>query len=139
MALATHGAEGLWVASVYFAADLAGDVPRLFFLSAPHSRHGLNLATSAQVAATINEDEHDWGAIQGIQLEGQCEPVRTPREYLRAWRVYLAKFPFVRELLRRDRRGEAGMVGKLLRTQMYCLRVPAPVLPGQPPWLRRPP
>jgi uncharacterized protein YhbP (UPF0306 family) len=119
LALATNGPEGLWVASVYFAGDLA----ELYFLSSPNSRHGRNLAANRIVAAAINEDEHDWRAIRGIQLEGECQPVRAPADYLRAWRAYLTKFPFVRELFRRDRRGEGSMAGKLLRTQMYRLQV----------------
>lgn len=122
MALATHGPEGLWVASVYFAPDLAAEPPRLYFLSSPRSRHGRNLAESPEIAAAINEDEHDWQAIRGIQLEGRCQPVTTPREYLRAWRAYLAKFPFVRELFR-SARLDSGMAAKLLRTQMYRVEV----------------
>jgi uncharacterized protein len=118
LALATDGPEGLWVASLYFAGDLA----ELYFLSSPSSRHGRNLAANPRVAAAINEDEHDWRAIRGIQLEGACRPAHTPREYLRAWRAYLTKFPFVRQLLRRDRLGAADLAGKLVRTQMYCLR-----------------
>ncbi len=76
------------------------------------------------MAAAINEDEHDWQAIRGIQLEGVCEPVRAPRDLLRAWRVYLGKYGMVRDLLRRARGGglEGGMAEKLLRTQMYCVR-----------------
>jgi uncharacterized protein YhbP (UPF0306 family) len=118
LALATDGPEGLWVASVYFAGDLAES----YFLSSASSRHGRNLAANPRVAAAINEDEHDWRAIRGIQLEGECRPARTPGEYLRAWRAYLTKFPFVRELLRREQAGAAELAGKLVRTQMYCLR-----------------
>jgi uncharacterized protein YhbP (UPF0306 family) len=123
MALGSHGAEGLWVASVYFAPDLSGETPKLYFLSSPNSRHGRNIASNAEVSAAINEDEHDWQAIRGIQLEGRCEPVRTPREYLRAWRAYVGKFPFVRDLFRGSAKLDAGMTSKLLRTQMYALTV----------------
>lgn len=121
MALATDGPEGLWVASVFFAADLAGRGVRLYFLSSPSSRHGRNLAANPAVAAAINEDEHDWRAIRGIQLEGTCEPVDVPLERLHAWRVYLAKFPVVRDLFRAPGLVGEGGVAKLRRTRMYRL------------------
>jgi uncharacterized protein YhbP (UPF0306 family) len=118
LALATSGPEGLWVAAVYFA----GDLDELYFLSSPTSRHGRNLVAEPRVAAAINQDEHDWREIRGIQLEGECRLVSTPGEHLRAWRAYLRKFPFVRELLRRREELGTGMAAKLLRTRMYRLR-----------------
>ena len=125
MALATDGPEGLWVASVYFAGGLTGNEVRLYFLSSPGSRHSRNLAENPRVAAAINEDQHDWQAIRGLQLEGECHAVTSFGEYLRGWRAYCTKFPFVRDLFRRTKAAklEEGMAGKLLRTQMYCLRV----------------
>lgn len=120
MALATCGPEGLWVAAVYFASDVRADGLRLYFLSSPNSRHGRNLAAGACVAADIHQDEHDWRSIRGVQLEGVGEIMGGRREQLGAWRVYLAKFPFVRELFG----GAAGALrAKLKRTQMYCVRV----------------
>ncbi len=123
MAVGTAGPEGPWVASVYFAGTIEEAPLRLYFLSAGHSRHGQNVAANPRVAASINEDEHDWRAIRGIQLEGTCEVVRTAREGLRAWRTYLGKFAMVRQMLRQARTNPGGMGEKLLRTQMYCLRV----------------
>jgi uncharacterized protein YhbP (UPF0306 family) len=89
MALATQGPEGLWVASVYFA----GALDALYFLSSPASRHGRNLSANSRIAAAINEDEHEWRLIRGVQLEGTCELADSPAEWLRGWRAYLAKFP----------------------------------------------
>jgi uncharacterized protein YhbP (UPF0306 family) len=88
---------------------------RAYFLSSPNSRHDRHPAANPRVAA-INEDEHGWRAIRGIQLAGECRLVRTPGERLRARRAYLTKFPFVRDLLRRRGELEAGMAAKLLRT-----------------------
>jgi uncharacterized protein YhbP (UPF0306 family) len=102
---------------VYFA----GNLDRLYFLSSPDSRHGRNIAANGRAAAAINEDEHDWRAIRGIQLEGTCRPVDGPREGLRAWRTYLAKFRMVGTMLRDARRSQSAMAAKLLRTQMYQL------------------
>lgn len=66
LTLATWGPEGVWAAAVFYASE---DF-RLTFLSAAHTRHAQNIATNPQVAATIQEDYHDWPAIKGIQLEG---------------------------------------------------------------------
>ena len=67
MTLATSTGDSPWAATVFFASD---DL-RLYFFSAPDSRHGQNLAVNPQVAVTIQEDYHDWRAIKGIQLEGR--------------------------------------------------------------------
>ncbi len=123
MALGTQGPEGPWVAAVYFAADVAEGRARLYFLSSPTSRHGRNLAANPAVAAAINEDEHDWRAIRGIQLEGVCEPVAAPLEALRAWRAYFGKYPFVRQVLRGAKVAGGEMAAKLLRTRLYQVRV----------------
>lgn len=117
MALATREAEGVWVASVYFA----GDSRRLFFLSSPATRHGRNLAADPRVAVAINADEHDWQAIRGVQLDGRCEAVVDGLELLAAWRSYVAKFRFVPALLRRARE-YPGSLGGLLRARMYAVR-----------------
>ena len=66
MTLATQGPAGLWAAAVFYVNDGL----TLYFLSSPTSRHSQNLETSGRVAATIQEDTHDWRAIEGIQLEG---------------------------------------------------------------------
>ena len=123
MALATAGPDGTWVASVFFASHVDDEGLWLYFLSSPESRHGRNLATDPRVAAAINEDEHDWQAIRGIQLEGCCTAVRGQRESLHAWRIYFGKFPFVRHLLQGKGGVAADMIEKLRGTQMYRLEV----------------
>src|SRR5712692_5248599 len=68
LTLATAGPEGLWAAAVFYVNDGF----TLYFLSAPNSRHSLNLASQSTVAATIQEDYKDWREIKGIQLEGRA-------------------------------------------------------------------
>ena len=90
MTLATTGAEGPWAAAVFYASDGF----TLHFLSAPGSRHGRNIAAHPGVAATIQEDDSDWLAIKGIQLEGEAHALEgEPRT--KAIAVYAAKFPLV--------------------------------------------
>lgn len=90
MTLATHGTQGLWAAAVFYASDGL----QLFFLSAAHTRHAKNIASSARVAATIQEDYDDWQAIQGIQLEGTAR-LLSGRERPAAIARYAAKFQFL--------------------------------------------
>ena len=116
MALATRGPDGLWVASLYFA----GNLEALYFLSSPRSRHGQNLQVDPAVAVAINEDEHDWRAIRGVQLEGTCAPAASPGEWLRGWRTYLAKFPVARDLFRG--RAGSGVARKVANTRLYVVR-----------------
>lgn len=92
MSLATHGPEGLWAAAVFYVSDGF----RLYFLSAPTTRHSRNLAENPHVAATIQEDYRDWLAIRGIQLEGTCRQLEgEQRSNARA--QYETKFPIVGE------------------------------------------
>ena len=64
MTLATQGPEGPWAAAVFYASDGF----TLYFLSAPSTRHCIDIARHARVAATIQEDYADWPQIQGVQL-----------------------------------------------------------------------
>ncbi len=52
MTLATCAGDLPWAATVFFASD---DL-RLYFFSAPESRHCQNLAANARVAVTVQED-----------------------------------------------------------------------------------
>jgi hypothetical protein len=95
MTLATHGVEGPWAAAVFYANDGF----TLYWLSAPASRHSVNLVRSPRVAATIQEDYADWPEIKGLQLEGiACEI--SGDEERKARKLYGDKYPVV------------GMLGK---------------------------
>src|SRR3990167_9352254 len=89
MALATSAGDVPWAATVFYASD---DL-RLYFFSAPDSRHCQNLAANPRVAVTIQEDYHDWRQIKGIQLEGSVEPVDSLIEKGKAMAVYARKYP----------------------------------------------
>lgn len=93
MTLATWGAEGPWAAAVFYANK---DFD-LYFLSAPTSRHSLNIEAHPGVAATIQEDYDDWPEIKGIQLEGQAQRV-SGAEQAMAIAHYGLKFPVVGNL-----------------------------------------
>lgn len=87
--LATAAGDAPWAATVFYASrDL-----RLYFFSAPDSRHCQNLAANPRVAGTIQEDYHDWRKIKGIQLEGRVAPVESPVEKAKALAAYATKYP----------------------------------------------
>lgn len=93
LTLATHGPEGLWAAAVFYVNDGFS----LYFLSAPTTRHSLNLASNPAVAGTIQEDYADWRDIKGLQLEGQAHKIGGAQQALAIAR-YGVKFPLVRNL-----------------------------------------
>jgi uncharacterized protein len=90
MSLATQGPLGLWAAAVFYASERFD----LYFLSAGQTRHAQNLAANPYVAATIQEDYHDWPAIQGIQLEGEILQL-ADAALAAAVAVYQQKYPFI--------------------------------------------
>ncbi len=93
MTLATSGAQGLWAAAVFYVNDGF----TLYFLSAPTSRHSLNLENHSTVAVTIQEDYQDWREIKGIQLEGAARRIEGAEQAAAVMR-YGAKFPIVGNL-----------------------------------------
>ena len=100
--VATNGSDGPWAAAVFYASDGFD----LYFLSSPSSRHCRNLAGSARVAATVQEDYADWREIRGVQLEGTVAELSGADE--RAARaIYSKKFRFVR--------GAVGAIAEALK------------------------
>jgi hypothetical protein len=93
MTLATDGPQGLWAAAVFYVNDGF----TLTFLSSASSRHSQNIEATGRVAATIQEETHDWRAIRGIQLEGKVERL-TGEEQVSALLRYGQKFPLVSNL-----------------------------------------
>jgi uncharacterized protein YhbP (UPF0306 family) len=93
MTLATTGPQGLWAAAVFYVNDGF----TLYFLSAPTSRHSLNIKTLPGVSATIQEDYKDWREIKGIQLEGEARRIEGA-EQAAAIARYGLKFPIVGNL-----------------------------------------
>ncbi|MSP41195.1 MAG: pyridoxamine 5'-phosphate oxidase [Deltaproteobacteria bacterium] len=115
MTLATCAGEIPWAATVFFASD---DL-RLYFFSAPESRHGQNLTANSRVAVTIQEDYQDWRAIKGIQLEGHVELVDSLLEKAKAIAIYAGKYPDVIKLFTDP---SSGIFHKaFLKVKFYCV------------------
>src|SRR5919107_950551 len=94
MTLATCANQVPWAATVFYASEEW----KLYFFSAPQSRHCQNLAVNARVAVTIQEDYKDWRRIKGIQLEGKGLPVGSILEKTKAMAVYARKYPEIIKL-----------------------------------------
>ena len=115
MTLATSSGDVPCAATVFYASD---DL-RLYFFSAPDSRHCQNLAANARVAVTIQEDYKDWREINGIQLEGKVALVDGILEKAKAMAVYARKYPAVTKLFTDP---ASGVFYKaFLKVKFYCV------------------
>jgi uncharacterized protein YhbP (UPF0306 family) len=115
MTLATCAGSIPWAATVFFASD---DL-KLYFFSAPESRHGQNLAANQRVAVTIQEDYKDWRKIKGIQLEGRVTLVDGVLEKAKAMAVYAIKYPDVIKLFTDPTSGAFHKA--FLKVKFYCV------------------
>jgi uncharacterized protein YhbP (UPF0306 family) len=101
MTLSTVGKDGPWAAAVFYAHDGL----KLYFLSAPSTRHAEHLAADPRVAATIQRDYDDWPGIRGLQLEGRVRAV-APADEARVRALYQQRYPLIG--------GGAGVPRKIL-------------------------
>jgi uncharacterized protein YhbP (UPF0306 family) len=115
MTLATSAADRPWAATVFFASEEL----RLYFFSAPESRHCQNLAENPRVAVTIQEDYRDWRKIKGIQLEGQVRVVDSIIEKGKAMAVYARKYPEVIKVFTNPASGH--LYKAFLKVKFYCV------------------
>lgn len=115
MTLATCAGDAPWAATVFYASE---DL-RLYFFSAPESRHGQNLAANDRVAVTIQEDYSDWRQIKGIQIEGQVELVDGILEKTKAMAIYARKYPDVIKLFSDP--GSGVFYKAFLKVKFYCV------------------
>ena len=115
MTLATCADDTPWAATVFFASE---DL-KLYFFSAPDSRHCQNLAHNPRVAVTVQEDYKDWRKIKGIQLEGRVQLVDGVLEKGKAMAVYALKYPEVIKLFTDP---SSGIFYKaFLKVKFYCV------------------
>lgn len=112
MTVATADPEGNapHAAHVFYVAD---ERMRLVFLSQKSSQHGRHIGKGAPVAVTVSESHEDWRDIQGVQLWGRA-CLLTGGAEATALARYLARFPFVKELLR-----DPGSIARLRDIGVY--------------------
>jgi uncharacterized protein YhbP (UPF0306 family) len=96
MSLATHGDERPHAANLFYARS--GFV--LFWVSDPASRHSVELAADARVAATIATDYSDFPSIQGLQLAGRAGRIADEEARAEARRHLEQRYPFLQAAAR---------------------------------------
>lgn len=115
MTLATSTGDAPWAATVFYASDQF----KLYFFSAPDSRHGQNLAANPRVGITIQEDYRDWRVIKGIQLEGTAKIVDSLAQKAKAMAVYARKYPNIIQLFTNPASGQ--LYRAFLKVKFYCV------------------
>jgi uncharacterized protein YhbP (UPF0306 family) len=116
VSLATIGPDGPWATTVFYVS--LGFT--LYFLSEPKTLHVQNLAHSATIGATVNEDYRDWREIKGIQIAATCGEVTSKRELARVLPAYIKKYPFVAQFLSPGQLlGGMKIAGKALDVRFY--------------------
>ncbi len=115
MTLGTCAANTPWAATVFYASDGF----RLYFFSAPDSRHCQNLALNPRVAVTVQEDYHDWRKIKGIQLEGSVSLVDSILEKGKAMAIYGRKYPDVIKVFTNP--AHEAFYQAFLKVRFYCV------------------
>jgi uncharacterized protein len=114
--LAYANPQGVGACALWFAAD---EACTCYFLSSLTTRHGAALALGGEVAFTVQKDEQDWRAIQGVQGRGWCGLVDDEARS-QAWATYIARFPFVTQQF-------TDLEAALKKTRLWCIK---------PSWLR---
>lgn len=94
---------------------------KLYFVSSPTSRHGIDLSHLAHVSATINEDYALWRSIKGIQLEGTVRKMGGIWTNGRLAIAFTKKFPDVTDFFSSPRQLGKEIVAKVQGVEFYEL------------------
>jgi uncharacterized protein (TIGR02284 family) len=94
LTLATIGSAGPWASSVSYVHDGF----TFYFVSAPTSRHALNIQNDARVAATLNDDFAAWVDVRGLQMEGRAELVSDLSTRADVFAKIFSRFPFLHSI-----------------------------------------
>jgi uncharacterized protein YhbP (UPF0306 family) len=115
MTLNTCQADIPWAATVFYASDGL----RLYFFSAPDSRHCQNLSVNPRVAVTIQEDYGDWRKIKGIQLEGKAMAIDSLQDKGKAMVIYARKYPEIMKVFTDPASG--AFYRAFRKVKFYCV------------------
>jgi len=102
MTLATCDQNRPWATSVFYCHD--SDL-NLYCISDPKTRHSQDIEANGLVSVTVNEDVPDWGAIQGLQIDG-IGSVVGQEDRPQVEKMYLEKFLDLKSLFKAARDGD---------------------------------
>jgi uncharacterized protein YhbP (UPF0306 family) len=90
LALATVNAQGSpQIAPLFYVSD---EQLNLYWLSAPSSRHSMNLVAHPAVSAAVYPSVWQAADIVGLQIEGEARPIGDDRIREQILNLYLRKF-----------------------------------------------
>ncbi len=115
LTLATCDAGKPWGATVFFAADKNFN---LYFVSDHRTQHGRDMASNAQVAATINPDCDNWHDVAGLQIRGTVSIVDGV-ERAKALALYFKKFPQIDSLFQKPEGEHEETIAKRLKAANF--------------------
>ena len=95
MTLATSDSKSVWTAPVYYIYLES----IFYFFSKATSRHILNARVSGTAAASIHNNPQGWADIKGVQMEGVVAEAEGGEKSAQAFRTYMQRFSFVKEIL----------------------------------------
>ena len=118
MALATARNAQAWAAPVYYVF-YGGS---FYFFSTPDSRHIVEADDSGQAAAAIYPFVSSWQDIRGIQMSGEIKKAGLGLTAIHALKLYIEKYPFVREFFDPGQDLDLEEFNKRFRVRFYRFR-----------------
>jgi len=94
VSLATCGPEGPHAATVFYVRDGLA----LLWVSDPNSRHSVELAANARVAATVAPDYFEFDDILGVQISGRAHAIADASQRANAELLLQARYPSLKRM-----------------------------------------
>ncbi|MCC6484259.1 MAG: pyridoxamine 5'-phosphate oxidase family protein [Armatimonadetes bacterium] len=88
--VSTCDEEGPWGAAVFYAHEGL----KIYFMTAPHTRHGSALVAAGTMAGSIHEDYAGWTEIRGLQMRGRVWMLEDEGEVRAGQRAFFRKYDF---------------------------------------------
>lgn len=94
VSLATCGPDGPHAATVFYVRDGLA----LLWVSDPNSRHSVELAANARVAATVAPDYFEFDDILGVQISGRAHAIADASQRANAELLLQARYPSLKRM-----------------------------------------
>ena len=115
MTLGTSDSKSVWTAPVYYIYLES----IFYFFSKATSRHMLNAQVSGTAAASIHNNPQGWMDIKGVQMEGVVSEAGGGEKSVQAFRTYMKRFSFVKEIMSASFSGSLESFTEQLQVRWY--------------------